>query len=325
MITIPIRVCGDYWINPDEVNLQLELAAGKNPIVLDLQAEGPGLGCLGITDMIDAYCRKYQVNPATVSVDHWSNNAEPVPYTVINLHLRSHFFSYSQKYWLDTIPKLTHKHVFGYFIGRKAIPRAVIMYQLYHTYRSQILFSCLKHKMDTPWLNPGPGVHLEYLENWLPVQEHVNFCAWWDTNPIPSLDHHWLNDQYDAEYNTNKDLLKFYDQFDIEIVAESYTRGLTFFPTEKTVRPIMMAKPILVYGPSDYLANLRNLGFETYGHLWDESYDKLEGVDRWKSMKQVIDSIICLTATEYLDLIHQTQITAIRNRDHLAKIIKLKR
>ena len=85
MITIPIRVCGDYWANPEEVSLQLDAVAGQDQVVLDLQAEGPGLGCLGIIDMIDAYCCKYQVDPTTVAVDHWSNNAEPVPYTVINL------------------------------------------------------------------------------------------------------------------------------------------------------------------------------------------------------------------------------------------------
>ena len=322
MTTIPIRVCGDYWVNPEEVRLQLDTVAGKDQIVLDLQAEGPGLGCLGIIDMIDAYCCKYQVDPVTISVDHWSNNAEPVSYTVLNLHLLSHFFSFSQHYWLDNIPVSTQKHIFGYFIGRKTIPRAVIMYQLYHAYGSQILFSCLRHEIDVPGREQDSGIHLEHLENWLAVPQHQNFYAWWDTDPVPSLDHHRLTDQYNANYNTNKDLLKFYTEFDIEIVSESYTRGQTFFPTEKTVRPIMAAKPMLVQGPANYLENLRKLGFETYSTVWDESYDLLEGPARWQIMQQQIDKIMNMNNSEYTALIQEANNIALRNRQHLAHIVE---
>ena len=323
MITITVRVCGDYWANPEEVSLQLDAVAGQDQVVLDLQAEGPGLGCLGIIDMIDAYCCKYQVDPTTVAVDHWSNNAEPVPYTVINLHLLSHFFSFSLNYWSDDIPTSTHKHVFGYFIGRKTIPRAVIMYQLYHTYGSQILFSCLKHPIAVPRNVADSGIHLEHLENWLPVQEHQSFYAWWDSNPIQSLDHHRLTDQYNAEYNTNKDLLKFYTEFDIELVSESYTRGQTFFPTEKTVRPIMAGKPMLVQGPVNYLENLRKLGFDTYSTVWDESYDQLEGPARWQAIRKIIDLIMQMDTESRRSLMLESNKIAQQNRQHLAKIIKL--
>jgi hypothetical protein len=321
MITITIRVCGDYWANPEEVRLQLDAVAGQDQILLDLQAEGPGLGCLGITDMIDAYCCTYQVDPATVLVDHWSNSAESVPYTVVNSHLLSHFFSFSANYWLNDISESTHKHVFGYFIGRKTIPRAVSMYQLYHTYGSRILFSCLRHPIDVPGRETDSGIHLEHLENWLPTQQHQSFYAWWESDPIQSLDHHRMTDQYNTDYNTNKDLLKFYTEFDIELVSESYTRGQTFFPTEKSVRPIMAAKPIMVQGPVNYLENLRKLGFDTYSTVWDESYDLLEGPARWQTIQQQINKIMNMNNIEYTEMINAANNIAIRNRNHLANII----
>jgi hypothetical protein len=324
MITIPVRVCGDHWVNPGEVSLQLDTVAGTKQIILDLQFEGPGLDCLGVVDTINKYCCKYQVNPTTVLIDNWCNNQEILPYTTINLYQRSHFFSRSKNYWLDTIPQSTNKNVFGYFIGRRSIPRAVAMYQLHRTYPTKILFSCLKNTSDAPWLKPSTGVQLDQLEDWLIKDLHEDFCAWWETDPIGSIDNHRFEDSYVDTMNTNLDLLTHYQDFDIELVSESYTRGLTFFPTEKTVRPIMAAKPMMVYGPVEYLVNLQKMGFETYNKLWDESYDLLEGPPRWQSMEKIINKIMNMNETEYKELIYQANKIAVRNRNHLSDIVKLK-
>ena len=105
-------------------------------------------------------------------------------------------------------------------------------------------------------------------------------------------------------------------------MAESYTRGITFFPTEKTVRPLMAAKPFLVYGPKNYLENLHKLGFKTYQSLWDESYDCYEGPARWNAMKLVINSIMTLYSEDRLSILQQAQKIAEYNRKHLASIIK---
>jgi len=324
MITIPIRVCGDHWINPDEVAAELDQIAGNDRIILDLQAEGPGLTSLGIVDLIDEYCSKHYIDPKTIFIDNWANNTESVPYTVINLHIRSHFFLRSQQYWLNSIPESTHQYVFGYFIGRRTIPRAVSMYQLHRAYKQRILFSCLKSKLDAPWKYPGSGIHLECLEDWLPQDQHNEFCAWWDTDPISSIDNHLFEDSYIPDMNTNLDLLQSYKDFDIELVAESYTRGLSFFPTEKTVRPLMAAKPILVQGPAGYLENLQKLGFETYGNVWNESYDHLEGPARWKAMQEIINTIMNMHTVEYKEMVTQASEIAIRNRNYLSNMVKSK-
>jgi hypothetical protein len=210
MVTIPIRVCGDYWVNPAEVCSQLDAVAASDLITLDLQFEGPDLGCLGVVDMINNYCCKYQINPSTILVNNWCNNQETVPYTVINLHQHSHFFSRSKDYWIDAVPKITHKNVFGYFIGRRSIPRAAIMYQLHQKYQSRILFSCLANSSDAPWLRPGQGIHLEQLVDWITKDLHKDFCDWWETDPVSSIDNHQFEDSYIDTMNTNLDLLKFY-------------------------------------------------------------------------------------------------------------------
>jgi hypothetical protein len=133
MITIPISVCGDCWVNPTEVKEQLDQAAGQQ-ITLDLQFEGPCLSSLGICDTINEYCEKYQISPGDILIKRWDNIVEPVEYTVINPPIISSFVSASKRYWQEQLVDNTNEHVFGFFIGRRSIPRAVMMYDLYRTW-----------------------------------------------------------------------------------------------------------------------------------------------------------------------------------------------
>jgi hypothetical protein len=116
----------------------------------------------------------------------------------------------------------------------------------------------------------------------------------WDPEieAIGSLDKVNIEDQWAGKHNTNQSLLQFYNDFQIEIVAETVTLGESFFPTEKTVRPIMGSKPFITYAPVNYLANLRNIGFQTFDSIWSEDYDRYEGVERWNRMQLVINGII---------------------------------
>jgi hypothetical protein len=324
MITIPVRVCGDHWINSQEVGYLLNQIAGKDTIELDFQAEGPGLAVLGILQIINQYCNNYRVDTKSIFINNWSNAAEPVPYTVANLHLRSHFFDRSQNYWLEQVVPSTHEHVLGFFIGRRTIPRLMAMHYLYHAYKNSSLLSCLSTVNALPWQQPPTGMNLDLIQHWVSADSEKSFCQWCESDPVSSLDGHSIRDQYQQGINTNWDILQFYSKFDIELVSESYTRGDTFFPTEKTVRPIMAAKPMLVYGPKKFLLRLRQLGFETYHSLWDESYDQLEGPDRWHAIKHIIDSIMSWTHCRRLDLLQQADQIAMKNRQHLAAMIGLK-
>jgi hypothetical protein len=114
---------------------------------------------------------------------------------------------------------------------------------------------------------------------------------------------------------------KYVDQFEIELVCESYTIGDTFFPTEKTIRPITAGKPMLVYGPKSFLARIKALGFQTYSNCWSENYDQLEGPARWQAIRLIIDSLINLNDFQRAQLMERAQATAIYNRYHLKKLI----
>ena len=86
-------------------------------------------------------------------------------------------------------------------------------------------------------------------------------------------------------------ILSWYNKFFCDIVNETFFTGHTFFPTEKTTRPLLSMNPFVVHGPKDFLARLRQLGFKTFSGFWSEEYDKLEGYARCKSIYEVINYI----------------------------------
>ena len=97
-------------------------------------------------------------------------------------------------------------------------------------------------------------------------------------------------------------LARFYPDFLIDIVAETWTQGNCFFPTEKTVRPMLLKKPMIVMGPKDYLVYLRQMGFKTFYEFWDEDYDGYSDRDRYLHILQLIDLLAKKSKEELYDM-----------------------
>jgi hypothetical protein len=68
---------------------------------------------------------------------------------------------------------------------------------------------------------------------------------------------------------------KIYQQTYFSIVCETLGVGDTFFLSEKTTKPLFAKRLFLIYSTPRFLANLRSLGFETFGSVVDESYDEI--------------------------------------------------
>jgi hypothetical protein len=313
MITIPVQVCGDIWRNPAYVKQKLNNVNSTDSVELDFFYEGPCLKRIGLLDILK------NCQTQDITLVNYPNLFGPIPYQIeyANPHVPrqlSHFFTMSLDYWIDNIAGIKQDaYVFGLFLGRDTVARNSILYDIVHEFPGKFLLSKLKsNEFVNPWkcLIGSQAIDFELEDSWSDGQ---NIVKWLSTHPIKSLDNRGLFDQYTLGHAvTEKTLLDYYDQFHIELVCETYTLGDTFFPTEKTVRPIMATKPILVYGPRHFLKNLRKLGFETYSTCWDESYDELEGWARWQAMKQLIPNI---------QPSKESQTIADQNRKHLEKLI----
>lgn len=299
---IELEIVGDSWHNPDAVARQLDQTDPNSRIVLDARSEGASLQELGVINIISNWASRTGVDLKNIGVTRWSNSVEIVPFTKIECNTVSHFFKMSRDYWGE--PQFTsNAKLFGLFIGRSTRARLNILYDAHSTWENEFLLS----KMAS---NYQPGV-VDLDADW-PVPK--NFV-------IHSIDGKSVRDQYSGMGDCNQSLLNHYHKFCVEIICETYTRGVTFFPTEKTVRPIMAVKPFLVYGPQNYLKNLRSLGFKTYHDYWDESYDQYEGPARWQAMKAVINNLSNLNILDRVKMLERSKEVANYNRTHLKSFL----
>lgn len=103
--------------------------------------------------------------------------------------------------------------------------------------------------------------------------------------------------KFDGYYYTDA-LTSLYRSILVDVVVESHVAGKTFFPTEKTVRPILLKKPFVVFGSRDYLAYLRQMGFRTFGDFWDEEYDGYEAADRLVKIKSLLNNLASMSISK---------------------------
>jgi hypothetical protein len=331
-VTIPIEVSGDIWYNEQSIRQQLEHLSSDTEITLDLRSEGPSLHRLGITAVIDTWLAQHNLQPNTITITRWSNSGEPIHYKKFRCSVPSHFWYYAQEYQLP--PEHTFSgaksYLFGLFLGRATVHRNVILYEVQQQWANRFLISRLTAL--TPHGTPVPepwnmqnylGWRLpETLAEWVPGNEQ-QVIDWFATQRFTSLDSRTVRDQYgdpDNHLVHNRSMLAHYDKFNIELVCESYTLGQTFFPTEKTARPIAGTRSWLIYAAPGYIQHLKRMGFRSFDSLWDESYDQLEGPARWSAMKQVIQTLIDLDASQLNDILTQAHEIALHNRLHLETV-----
>jgi len=100
-----------------------------------------------------------------------------------------------------------------------------------------------------------------------------------------------------------------YDSTSFSVVVESYMRTDNWNPdvsrarpdqrplyrtevSEKIFKPMMGQHPFVAYGSVDTLAYLHRCGFETFNHLWSESYDTvLQDQDRFDTVTALVKQI----------------------------------
>lgn len=112
--------------------------------------------------------------------------------------------------------------------------------------------------------------------------------------------------------------LDIYNKILIDIVSESHVSGVTFYPTEKTARPMWLKKPFIVFSSVNYLEYLRQMGFRTFADFWDESYDGYQGAERYKKILNLIDKLSAKSKAELETMYWDMQYTL----DHNYNLLK---
>lgn len=107
------------------------------------------------------------------------------------------------------------------------------------------------------------------------------------------------------------------------IVCETLGTGDAFFMSEKTAKAMFASRVFLMFSNTGFLANLRRLGFETFGSVIDESYDNSTlDFERFSLIK---DQMVELSKQNYHKVISKLQPVIEHNRNRLFELQKEKR
>lgn len=112
---------------------------------------------------------------------------------------------------------------------------------------------------------------------------------------IPNMPLEIASSQYYSKFgymsNFDSTLREHYQQILIDVVGETHVLGDTFFPTEKTTRPIWLKKPFIMFASRNYLDYLHQLGFKTFNDFWSEEYDGYEARNRFVKILELINNL----------------------------------
>ena len=120
--------------------------------------------------------------------------------------------------------------------------------------------------------------------------------------------------QYSRERHTTSDgydyadpLTALYKNILVDIVGETHVLGRTFFPTEKTTRPMLLKKPFITFASRHYMSYLRQMGFKTFHQFWNEDYDSYETRGRLLKIYQLLQDIAARPKSELYKMYNEMQ------------------
>ena len=264
-------------------NFKKRLDARQFPIRVKIN-EGPDLNLLYTenTNFVKYLLRFTNAKNIEIETDNLLENNNELKIIKFFNHLP--FLAYQNYQPSDK----TFVRKFMQFIGNYRWPRFVISQWLHqnhcndslltfwfaHNYLAQPPAELLKYLTKQQILDHSKRLPLKIDTN--EIREHEGYIDWKHTSPI----------------------LPYYDKAFLDIVCETWHEGNTFMPTEKIGRPLICKNPFIVYGPKNFLYNMKRLGFKTFDKFWSEDYDNFQGMDRIEKIKVIVNDISLMSAKE---------------------------
>jgi hypothetical protein len=106
-----------------------------------------------------------------------------------------------------------------------------------------------------------------------------------DCFPLTKLQYPYVSPNLDPTWEVQENLVKnispympyeMYRRTNYTVICETLGTADTFFFSEKTTKPLLGRRLFIMFGAVGFLANLRRLGFETFGKVVNEHYDTIE-------------------------------------------------
>jgi hypothetical protein len=107
----------------------------------------------------------------------------------------------------------------------------------------------------------------------------------------------------------------------INLVTETSYKNNELFISEKILKPILNYQPFIVFGPVNYLKELKKLGFRTFSEFWDESYDLTkDSRERYFKLSKLLLELNSMNINELNDLYQRTKEICVYNKNHFNRL-----
>jgi hypothetical protein len=287
-------------------------------VVISMNQEGPCCDAVGLYAILDKICLTFNINKSNIKIitgnfeeQHPEYQIEKHPQYWINItYATSNGFGYSKESFLKK--KHVLKNVFGCLYNIPSWNRLSLLAYIKNNTSRPNLLAC-----NGTWeSSQHNSYYLDPITDFSPTEIYniINLIKE-GVYPLPKHPGH----KPSAEENTQ--VLEYYNDFFIDVVAETYTNGLTFFITEKTIRPMYALTPFIIFGPQGYLGTLKSdYGFKSFDNWWDESYDNYQNYERIQKIYKVIDYIDSKSDLELTNMYNDMTGTLTHNYDRLQEL-----
>ena len=296
------------------------------PILLDLLCEGgvfldPNIQShytsqgIDIFTVIHEQCDIASVDPSTVTLwwgnangqslyDMWCKENNPARqlslayYPVWGSILITNTTDYSPQY--ELLRGTVREKLFTYLCGE---PRDHRIDAINYIYENNLIRSC-----EWTWIN-------DFKENLHP----------WFHNKIPkSAEGHKNVMERRTFHNPGQEFFDMYDRTYFDLIPETFyhhdqhhcdklAHWNPVFFSEKVFRSIYNKRPFLLIGNRNSLKELRKMGFKTFPHIFDESYDSLGDDER---IYHALDQLKNLSKEQMHTHMYSEQTTEILNHNY---------
>lgn len=103
------------------------------------------------------------------------------------------------------------------------------------------------------------------------------------------------------------------------LVTETICAESTYsFRTEKTAKPLAMGHPFIVASTPGFYRDLHRMGFQTFGHVIDESFDQIEHAQT--RVDRIIDIVTDLCRQDLASFLKECYTVCKYNQQHLVEV-----
>jgi hypothetical protein len=305
--------------------LKEALYDNKEKIIISTNYEGICLRSCYFYDLLDDICNTFNIDKNRFEIH--TSNVEEIHSEYKIIIKPSAFLELCKNQIVEVQSKNVNLLPIGCFVGKINWARLALLSWL-NQFPNKALITChYEYSVDNSNLTSQSSLQLN--DNFLKFpNEFKSMADFLTTCPRTIPSNFKIAYTYDAQNVTIKDLVndvavklsEGYTNIFSELVCETYFSGFTFFPTEKTFRPMQKLTPFIMFGPQGFLTNLHRCGFKTFGQYWDESYDKCAGVERILKIKQVLTQLFELDQSALQEMYTDMLPILVHNKNRLSTL-----